>query len=143
MVYYGSPSSTRQQGLVLLMLIMPLEYSLVPDQQKGDSNSNSNSNSNSASKSGSVSAPEATLLEEILTLMCEIILLSQNLATKKIDQSHYLAVIEAIWSAKYSLAVANTSAEGTSTLPDKEFIAPNQNSWSETAARMGVKRPPK
>src|SRR6266850_1103799 len=117
--------------------IMPLEYSLVLDQQDGDSDSDS------ASESGSASAPEATLPKEILTLTRKIILLSQNLATKKIDQSHYPAVIEAIWSAKYSLAVADTSAEGTSTLPDKEFIAPNQNSWSETATRMGVKRPPK
>src|SRR6267142_916271 len=113
--------------------IMPLEYSLVPDQQEGDPDSDSSSDSDSTSKSGSMSAPQAALPEEILTLTCEIISLSQNLATKKIDQSHYLAVIEAIWSAKYSLAVANTSAEGTSTLPDKEFIAPNQNSWSVTA----------
>src|SRR6267142_5625870 len=103
----------------------------------------SDSDSDSTSKSGSVSTPEATLPEEILTLTRKIILLSQNLATKKIDQSHYLAVIEAIRSAKYSLAVADTSVEGTSALPDKEFIVPNQNSWSETAARMGVKKPPK
>jgi len=75
--------------------------------------------------------------------MHKIILLSQNLTTKKIDQSHYPAVIEAIQSAKYSLMVANVSAEGTSALPDKEFIVPNQKSWSETAAHMGVKRPPK
>jgi len=122
---------------------MPLEYSLVPDQQEGDPDSNSGSNSDSASKSGSTSAPEAALLEEILTLTRKIILLSQNLATKKIDQSHYPAVIEAIRSAKYSLAVANASAEGTSALSDKKFIAPNQNSWSETAACMGVKWPPK
>jgi len=88
-----------------------------------------------------VSAPEATLLEEILTLMHEIILLSQNLATKKIDQSHYPAVIEAIRSAKYSLMVADASAEGTSALLDKEFIAPNQNSWSKTATCMGIKQP--
>src|SRR6267142_3931581 len=121
--------------------IMPLEYSLVPDQQEG--NSNSNSNSNSTSESGSTSAPEAALPEEILTLTHEIILLSQNLATKKIDQSHYPVVIEAIRSTKYSLAVADVSAEGTSALLDKEFIAPNQKSWSETAAHMGVKWPPK
>jgi len=116
---------------------MPLEYSLVPDQQKGDPDSDS------ASESGSASAPEAALPEEILTLTREIISLSQNLTTKKIDQSHYPAVIEAIRSTKYSLTVADASAEGTSALPDKEFIVPNQNSWSETAARMGVKRPPK
>jgi len=33
--------------------------------------------------------------------------------------------------------------EGTSALSNKEFIAPNQKSWSETAARMGIKQPPK
>jgi len=114
---------------------MPLEYSLVPDQQEGDSDSNS------VSESGSTSALEAALPEEILTLMWKIISLSQNLATKKINQSHYPAVIEAIRSAKYSLVVADASAEGTSALSDKEFIAPNQKSWSETAARMGVKQP--
>src|SRR6266850_863269 len=54
--------------------IMPLEYSLVPDQQKG----NSNSNSNSTSESGSTSAPEATLLEKILTLTHKIILLPRK-----------------------------------------------------------------
>src|SRR5882672_7961544 len=127
--------------------IMPLEYSLVSDQQDGDPDSNSDSDfaskSGSESKSGSASTLEAALLEEILTLTCKIISLSQNLATKKIDQSHYPAVIEAIRSAKYSLVVADASAEGTSALLDKEFIAPNQKSWSETAACMGVKWPPK
>src|SRR6267142_1162524 len=125
--------------------IMPLEYSLVPDQQDGDpdSDSDSASESGSESESGSASAPEAALPEEILTLTREIISLSQNLATKKINQSHYPAVIEAIRSAKYSLAVADASVEGTSALPDKDFIAPNQKSWSETAACMGVKWPPK
>jgi len=105
---------------------MPLEYSLVLDQQEGDPDSDSDSDS--TSKSGSTSAPEAALLEEILTLTHEIILLSQNLTTKKIDQSHYLAVIEAIWSTKYSLTVADASAKGTSALSDKGFIAPNQKS---------------
>src|SRR6267142_1672484 len=61
--------------------IMPLEYSLVPDQQDG------NPDSDSDSASGSTSAPEAALPEEILTLMCKIISLSQNLTIKKIDQS--------------------------------------------------------
>src|SRR6266850_539037 len=54
--------------------IMPLEYSLVLDQQEG----NSNSNSNSTSESGSTSAPEATLLEKILTLTHKIILLPRK-----------------------------------------------------------------
>jgi len=120
---------------------MPLEYSLVLDQQEGDPDSNTNTDS--VSKSGSTSAPEATLLKEILTLTRKIILLSQNLATKKIDQSHYPVVIEAIWSTKYSLVVADASVEGTSALLNKEFIVPNQKSWSKTAACMGVKWPPK
>jgi hypothetical protein len=73
--------------------IMPLEYSLVLNEWEGDPDSNSDPNPDSKSKCRSVSAPEATLPEEILTLMCKIISLSQNLTTKKIDQSHYPAVI--------------------------------------------------
>jgi hypothetical protein len=110
---------------------------------EGDPDPNSNSNSDSGSESGSTSAPKAALSEEILTLTHEIISLSQNLTSKKINQSHYLVVIEALWSTKYSLAVANASVQGTSALPDKKLIPPNQNSWSETAAHMGVNWPPK
>ena len=119
---------------------MLLESSLVSDWGK-----DSNSNSNSRSEAGSKSTPESVLTPEenlqIHTLMEEINLLSQSLASKKITQSHYPAVIEAIWSTKYSLTLANTSAEGTSTLLLKEPITPNQNSWSEMAACMGVKWP--
>jgi hypothetical protein len=122
---------------------MPLEYSLVSGEQEGDPNSDFDSDPDSKSKCGSASAPEATLPVEILTLTHEIISLSQILTTKKIDQSHYLAVIEALRSAKYSLAVADASAQGTSALLDTECIPPNQNSWSETAVRMGIKWPPK
>jgi hypothetical protein len=50
-------------------------------------------------------------------------------------------VIEALWSTKYSLAVADVSVQGTSALSDKELIPPNQNSWSETATCMGVNQP--
>jgi hypothetical protein len=110
---------------------------------EGDPDPDSDSDSDSGSESGSTSAPEAALPEEILTLTREIILLSQNLASKKIDRSHYPAVIEALQSTKYSLAVADASMQGTSALPDKDLIPPNQNSWSETAARMGVNQPPK
>jgi hypothetical protein len=39
--------------------------------------------------------------------------------------------------------VADASVQGTSALPDKELIPPNQNSWSETAAHMGINWPPK
>jgi hypothetical protein len=107
---------------------MPLEYSLVPNKWEGDPDSNSDPNSDFKSECGSAPTLEAALSKEILTLTCEIILLSQNLTTKKTDQSHYLAVIEALWSTKYSLAVADASAQGTSALLDMEFILPNQNS---------------
>jgi hypothetical protein len=66
--------------------------------QEGDPDPNSDSNSDSGSESRSASTPKAALLEEILTLTHEIISLSQNLTSKKIDQSHYLAVIEALQS---------------------------------------------
>jgi hypothetical protein len=55
-----------------------------------------------------------------------------------------VAVLEAIRSAKYSLTAAVASAEGTSALPDKENLVPNQKSgWGETATHMGVKHAPK
>jgi hypothetical protein len=120
--------------------IMLLESSLVPDQGK-----DSNSDSDSRSEARSESAPESALTPEenlqIRTLMEEINKLSQSLASRKITWSHHLVVIKAIQSAKYSLALADASVEGTSTLPLKEPIVPNQNSWSEMAACMGVKWP--
>ena len=119
---------------------MLLESSLVMDQGE-----DSDSNSDSRSKARSESAPESALTPEenlqICTLMEEINLLSQSLASKKIARSHYPVVIKAIQSAKYSLTLANASAEGMSALPLKELIVPNQNSWSETAMHMGVKWP--
>jgi hypothetical protein len=48
--------------------------------------------------------------------------------------------MEAFHLAKYSLMVAITLTEGTSTLLEKEWIVPNQNSWPETAEHMGVKQ---
>jgi hypothetical protein len=95
---------------------------------EGNPDPDSDSDSDSRSESRSASTPKATLLEEILTLTCEIISLSQNLASKKINQSHYPAVIEALRSTKYSLTVADALVQGTSALLDKELIPPNQNS---------------
>jgi hypothetical protein len=36
-----------------------------------------------------------------------------------------------------------SSTQESSALPNKDLIAPNQKTWTETAARMGVKRVPK
>jgi len=42
--------------------------------------------------------------------------------------------------AKYSIEAAIASRQGSSALPDRLHLAPNQNSWKETAERMGAKR---
>ena len=54
-----------------------------------------------------------------------------------------LATVEVLRSAKYSFEVAIASIQGLSALPDKLPLAPNRNTWTETAERMGVKRAPK
>jgi hypothetical protein len=112
--------------------INPFDFSSAPDQREGNPNPDLES---------------CPLPEETLQLLSqEINSLSQNLASasKNISRSSYMAVLEAIHSAKYSLTAAVTSAEGTSTLPDKETLVPNQKSgWGETATHMGVKHAPK
>jgi hypothetical protein len=37
------------------------------------------------------------------------------------------------------LAVAIALIQGSSTLPEKDVIVPNQKSWTETAEQMGIK----
>jgi hypothetical protein len=54
-----------------------------------------------------------------------------------------LATVEILRSTKYSFKVAIASVQGSSALPDKLPLAPNQNSWTEMAERMGAKRAPK
>jgi hypothetical protein len=54
-----------------------------------------------------------------------------------------LAILEAIQLAKFSLTAAIALAQGTSAIPDKEVIAPNQKSWMEMAMQMGIKKAPK
>jgi hypothetical protein len=97
--------------------IIPSEISLAPDQREGDPDP------------GSTPTLEETL--RLLTLTQEINALnslSQNLASKKISQLSHTEVLEAVRSAKYSLTSAIASTEGTSTLPNIEYIAPNQKS---------------
>ena len=72
--------------------------------------------------------------------------LLQNLAseTETMDRTaDCSAMVEAACSIKYSLEAANASLQGTRALPEKDVIAPNQKTWSETAVRMGVKPPRK
>jgi hypothetical protein len=110
------------------------EYSPVLDQREGDPDPEPSPESSPT--------PEETF--QLLTQ--EISSLSTNLtsASMNISQSSHAALIDAARSFKYSLTAAIASTEGTSALPDKENIAPNQKSgWGETARLMGVKRAPR
>ena len=83
--------------------------------------------------------------ESLQKLMQDIKLLSHQLDDKISDLTDESApaVMEAIRSVKYSLTAAIASTQGSRALPDKEDVPPNQNSWTETAERMGTKRAPK
>ncbi len=63
----------------------------------------------------------------------DIAALSHTLASKALSS----AILEAACSAKYTLMAA---IAGSNALPEKDMIAPNQKSWTETAEWMGVKR---
>jgi hypothetical protein len=73
--------------------------------------------------------------DSLQNLTQDIAALSHTLVSK----SSSLAILEAACSAKYMLAVAITLTQGSSTLPEKNVIVPNQKSWTEMAKRMGVK----
>ena len=70
-------------------------------------------------------------------------MLSNQVCLSQPDQAAPLAVLEAARSAKYGLMAAISSTHESGALPDKDNIAPNQKTWTETAARMGVKGAPK
>ena len=82
--------------------------------------------------------------ESLQTLKEEIKLLSQDLdKIGDLSDESALAVMKAFRSAKYSLTAAIATAQGSHALPNREVSPPNQNSWTETAERMGCKRAPK
>jgi hypothetical protein len=89
--------------------------------------------------------PQRILRQEdsLQTLTRDITDLSQRLVSQTDQSVPSPAILEAVRSAKFSLTAAIASAQGTSAIPDKEVIAPNQKSWTETAVRMGVKKAPK
>ena len=74
--------------------------------------------------------------DSLQNLTQDIAALSHTLASS----SSSSAILEAARSAKYTLAAAIASTQGSSALPEKDVLAPNQKSWTETAERMGVKR---
>jgi hypothetical protein len=82
--------------------------------------------------------------ESLATLTQNITILSQQLISEQPDQSSLPpAVLNAVRLAKYSLKMAIGSTQGSSLLPHKDNIVPNQKTWTETAKRMGVKWAPR
>ncbi len=73
--------------------------------------------------------------DSLENLTQDIAALSQTLVSKSLSS----AILEAAHSAKYTLTAAIASTEGLNALPEKDFLVPNQKSWTETAERMGVK----
>ena len=68
--------------------------------------------------------------------------LTQDIAAQShtlMSKSSSLAILEATHSAKYMLVVAITLTQGSSALPEKNIIMPNQKSWMEMAEWMGIK----
>jgi hypothetical protein len=51
-----------------------------------------------------------------------------------------LAIIKAYCLAKHSLMVAIAYSQNECSLPEKDFIVPNQKTWKETADQMGVQK---
>lgn len=93
--------------------------------------------------SGSECAPiPATSTSNTFHLLVQDVnLLSHRLVSEGNTQlAPSQVVVEAVRSAKASLSAAIASVNGSSPLPHRERIAPNQHSWTETAESMGVRR---
>ena len=63
--------------------------------------------------------------------------LLQQLITKAPRDPRFAKSINVIRSQLSTLVLLATADENGSWLPEKEYIAPNQHSWPETATRMG------
>jgi hypothetical protein len=81
--------------------------------------------------------PECTPSQEdsLQNLTQDIAALSHTLASL----SSSSAILEAARLAKYMLAAAIALTQGSSALPEKDVIVPNQKSWTEMAKQMSVK----
>ena len=83
----------------------------------------------------------ATSANKFHSMVQDVNTLSNKLMSEGSDQSAPSPVaVEAVRSAKASLTAAVASVQGSSPLPHREMIAPNQHSWTETAERMGVQK---
>jgi hypothetical protein len=85
--------------------------------------------------------PEESLqsLTQDITVLSQVLISAQAWDQSSGSPSESSTAMEAFCSAKHSLTVAIALTEGTSALPEKEWIVPNQKSWPEMAKHMGVK----
>ena len=81
----------------------------------------------------------ATMANKFHSMVQDVNTLSNKLMSEGSDQlAPSPTAVEAIHSSKAMAAVA--SVQGSSPLPHREMITPNQHSWMETAKRMGVQK---
>lgn len=77
----------------------------------------------------------------LISVTNEIIALSQELLMRTPKPEAVSNTVKSLHLVRSQLAAVIVSANGDGPqLPEKEQIAPNQHSWTETAERMGVKR---
>ena len=86
------------------------------------------------------SAPVSDADKERVVLLKDINALCQQLLAVSDDATPDL---EALKSVKCGLKAAIALANGSRAFPEKDDFHPNQKTWAETAARMGVQKAPK
>jgi hypothetical protein len=114
------------------------EHSETPATSKRKGSFNWDRENGWALKWASIAEFEAWLkdMEDIKSLSQEL-----NDKIKNIAEEPDLALMEAVQSVRHTLTAALASTRGARALPNKENLPPNQNTWTETAERMGLKRP--
>jgi len=72
-------------------------------------------------------------------LLQEVSILSRTLAAQPITElDSSSAIVKAFCTLKHSLMAAIAFRQGTSALPNKEKIPPNQKTWQEMVQQMGI-----
>ncbi len=83
---------------------------------------------------------ESDTIDAAVSVIEDIFSLSQELISKGPSDPGIANSLNSLKSIRSGLRELLSAGNGGSPLPEKENIAPNQRSWPETAARMGVKR---
>jgi hypothetical protein len=88
---------------------------------------------------GSVGSTDDGAIASVVSAANDIISLSHELISKAPCDPEMAKSLNSIQSQLSALVLSAIAAGDGSHLPEKENIGPNQRSWPETAARMGVK----